>query len=249
MISEQGAQNPGHRDDRNLQRLDPISQNSEDAEESDEDPGADGPEEFVDAQGSQVADGDGRPAEEHANEGQTRLTARRFGADAGAILAPIANYWRSQRTGTNAPQDTTTQWQRRVESALVKMNAEVAALREQLEMQQDVAMHSSILRQFTLRGHNRSFAHWALGSMFSFAWTVVKHLFVDATLIALITLFMHYRGIPLERLEQTISRNIEKVRQLALLRRLEKSARNSNIKLPDAVQKTLVMRPARNRGG
>lgn len=248
-MSEQGAQNPGYRSGQPLQRLDPISQNSDDSNGEDEDPEAEVGEEFVDAQDSQIADGDARQTEETTANPQTRPVARGFGADAGAILAPIANYWRSRRMGANAPRDANSEWQRRVESALIKMNAEIAALREQLETQHQAATHSSILRPFSDRRRHHGFFAWLVGTIVSFGGAIVKHMIIDAILISSITIFMHYRGIPFEKLEQIIFRYIDGFRQLALLRRIERRARRTNIQLPVAVQRTLAMASNTPRDG
>jgi hypothetical protein len=69
-------------------------------------------------------------------------------------------------------------WRRRVEQALTKMTAEVAALREQIEMR---------------RAHNarkrRSLWAWILW-MF---WEVFKHIIFDAVLLGLLLLWMRRR--------------------------------------------------------
>jgi hypothetical protein len=86
-------------------------------------------------------------------------------------------------------------WRRRVEQALTKMTAEVAALREQIEMR---------------RTHNarkqRSLWAWVLW-MF---WAVVKHIVFDAVLLGLLLLWMRRRRD--RRLEQAVKTGFRVVR-------------------------------------
>ncbi|RSL55998.1 hypothetical protein CEP54_009075 [Fusarium duplospermum] len=69
-------------------------------------------------------------------------------------------------------------WQRRVERALTTMSAEVAALREQI----------TTGREWRAK-KERSFPAWAKW----FAWLVVKHLFADFVILAIVLLWMRKR--------------------------------------------------------
>lgn len=241
VMSEHGARDPGNHNGQGLRTVEPISQNSQHEDELEEDPEIEAREDFVDARDSQIADNDGAQSEQSEDrEQQPQTRAQKFGAEAGAIIAPIARYLRVQRGGSSNQQNQDSHWQRRIESALIKMNAEVAALREQLEMQQDAAMHSSILRPFTASRRNRGYFSWLLGSFFSVVGTIAKHLVIDALLLAALTVVMHYRGIPVERPEDVVCRWIEKVRQFTLLRRLEKRARRSNINMSPSMQRSFT---------
>ena len=79
-------------------------------------------------------------------------------------------------------------WRRRVEHALVKMTAELAALREQMESQ----------RLYAWR-RRRSFWAWMLW----LCWYSVRHVLVDAALLASVLVWMRRRGD--RRLEQSVA--------------------------------------------
>ena len=146
-MSEGGARTPGN-SGKHLQTLEPMSQPSSDGPEEEEElEQLDAEREtFVDAQDSHADEASAESAgtEEAAAAAEQEPPARSFSRDARAIIAPISNYLKSQRAAKPSGQDeTTSKWQRRIESALIKMNAEIAALREQLDMQQEAAMQSS----------------------------------------------------------------------------------------------------------
>lgn len=223
-MSKDGARNPGHTRRRSLRAIDPISQHSsEQAGDDGENPEEeDGKEEFVDAQDSQL--------DEHDNESPERpkdisKRARNFGREAGAIIAPIAKYWTSQRKDKHEPvEDANAKWQRRVESALIKMNAEMAALREQLEMQHEVMMSSSILGPFKVGRRRTGVVRWVFEFLWASAKTVLKHVLVDAMIVALITLWMNHHGVPAEKLERVIVGWVHQLRRITFIRRLERTA-------------------------
>lgn len=72
----------------------------------------------------------------------------------------------------------TTRWQRTVEHALVKMTAEIAALREQISTGREYQGKKQ--RSF------RSWVGWIL-------WMVVRHCLVDLALLGLVLLYMRKR--------------------------------------------------------
>ncbi|KAB8342904.1 hypothetical protein FH972_022501 [Carpinus fangiana] len=89
---------------------------------------------------SQIADDD-QPARSEASESdaQSRPRSRDKGGGGQGIIAPIVKYIKS--AGGSAED----RWHKRIETALIKMNTEMAALREQLEMQQEAATSRSAL--------------------------------------------------------------------------------------------------------
>ena len=200
-------------------------------------------EEFVDAQDSQISDpletGSDRNLIQTANDvgaatpSRPGQRMRQFGVDAGAMItAPIARYLRSQKNIPPNPQANdaaTVGWQRRVEEALTKTNAELAALREQIEMSQQSGA-SSILRPFSQPFKTSSnqgsrignLVRWFLRALLRLTATIMKHLFTDALIVAVLTLWMYRRGIPIERLERAILSALRRLRQVAVMRALEK---------------------------
>lgn len=81
------------------------------------------------------------------------------------------------KSRASSPKDDPAdqKWRKRVEQALVKMTAEVAALREQLEARR-LFSHS---RKYT-------FFRW----VFRFMWGSLKHIAVDLVILGLILLWM-----------------------------------------------------------
>ncbi|KAI9658193.1 MAG: hypothetical protein M1831_004040 [Alyxoria varia] len=226
-----------------LRTLVPMSQGSYDELESNNEDDVEDVEEFVDAQDSQISEpvesGNDNNVVPSANDAEAATPSRpgqrmrQFGADAGAMItAPIARYLRSQKNIPPNPQANdaaTAQWQRRVEEALTKTNAELAALREQLEMSQQHDA-SSILRPFS-QSFTKSPNHgsrignllrWFLRALLRLTATIVKHLFIDALFVAVLTLWMYRRGIPVERLERAILNAIRRLRQVVVMRALER---------------------------
>lgn len=188
-----------------------------DADEDDADNNA--REQFVDAPDSQIA-GDDRPAptESSAEEEQHQPKSRDKGGGAKGIIAPVVSYIKG--VGMSAED----KWHKRIETALIKMNTEMAALREQLEMQQEAATtRSGILGSFSnVRKKRVGWVQWLAELAWSGSVAIVRHICVNALLLVAVSLFMNYRGIPLERLEHLASRWIRRVQQLAFVRRLGK---------------------------
>lgn len=87
-------------------------------------------------------------------------------------------------------------WRRRVEQALVKMTAEIAALREQLESR-------------TVYGGRRWRGMWAW--MWWLLWVTIRHVVVDAVLLGLLVIWFRRKGDG--RLEQAAMMVVEVVRE------------------------------------
>lgn len=140
---------------RPLQVLSPVSQGDEEEmhgqeEEEEQEEEHDGEEEFVDAPISQFDDTEDLDAQDEADDPPPRRP----------------------RTTSN-PQDS--RWRKRVESALVKMTTEVAALREQLESRSYVASQRR---------------HSLLGWLLRGTWFLVKLVAVDIFLLWLVILYL-----------------------------------------------------------
>lgn len=155
-------------DDDVLRIRSPMSQSEEDGLEEEE---AEDHEEFVDAPDSQYNPNTEPEAEEAEDVGiQVNLTPQ----------PPVPENTKALIKRTAQPNDGPgdEKWKKRVEQALVKMTAEVAALREQLESR----------RLFT---HSRryKFFRW----LFRFVWGSLKHIAVDIAILALILLVLRQK--------------------------------------------------------
>ena len=163
-------------DDGPLQIKSPMSQSEEDLEE--EEAEGDHEEEFVDAPDSQY-----NPNSEHAAV-QTELRLQEpvpytpskppqrpsFIARLTPALTPAAA---PDKPSHESAADK--KWRARVEQALVKMTAEVAALREQLE-------------QRRLFSHSRKFL--ALRFVWRIVWGGLKHIAIDMVILGIVLLWM-----------------------------------------------------------
>ncbi|KAJ4378699.1 hypothetical protein N0V86_005570 [Didymella sp. IMI 355093] len=179
-------------DDQPLQIKSPMSQSEEDleAEEADIEAQED---EFVDAPDSQYAlalyrqgamDHNLSEAPSHPpprskpqpqRPAQSRQTSRR-NIDAPIPLPSLAA---PDQNTKDTPSAADLKWRRRVESSLMKMTAEVAALREQLEAR----------RLFTHKPHYRFFR-----AIWRFVWASVKHVAVDLLVLVLVLGVLRRRG-------------------------------------------------------
>ena len=177
-------------DDKPLQMKSPMSQSEEELEE--EEAEIDQEEEFVDAPDSQY-----NPTSEDAGVQtdfqnlirqnpipiSTPTPARRIRSILPQPI-PMPNFTgRRAKEGLNE-SPTDQKWRKRVEQALVKMTAEVAALREQLEARR-LFSHSPHYRFF--RGIWRIF------------WSGMKHIIIDALIVGLVLLWLRRKKN--ERLE------------------------------------------------
>jgi len=143
-----------HQDDGPLQLRSPMSQSEE------EDLDDQGEEEFVDAQDSQYnPNTEPESAGPHAEGGAE---------DSYAKAAPNPSPPR-----TKSPSND--KWRKRVERALVKMTAEIAALREQLEQ-----------RRLFAPTPREKFFRW----IFKSGWWLVKHISIDMIILGIILLWM-----------------------------------------------------------
>lgn len=135
--------------------MSPVSQSQEEQAEAEE------REEFVDAPDSQIAE------ELPPNEGS-------LASKAGPTTAEPPGT-PSKKPSVPGSPNKDPRWRRRMESALVRMTAEVAALREQLE-QRRLFAHSRRYRFVKFIG--------------SVVWFVIKHIAVDVVILGIFLLWM-----------------------------------------------------------
>ncbi|KAH7089436.1 acyl CoA binding protein-domain-containing protein [Paraphoma chrysanthemicola] len=173
-------------DDPPLRVKSPMSQSEEELEEEEAEIDR---EEFVDAPDSQY-----NPNSEHVDEGvQTDLDLIRqnpMPVDTPtpaprmrSLLPqsiPMPNFTLTPSAPAAPPYESAAdkKWRGRVEQALQKMTAEVAALREQLEAR----------RLFSHSPHYRLFR-----GIWRWAWAAVKHLAVDVFILGIVLLWMRRR--------------------------------------------------------
>ncbi|KAK6354941.1 hypothetical protein TWF696_004069 [Orbilia brochopaga] len=123
-----------------------------------------------------------------------RSTAAALSSSSSAAAAAAAAASR-----TPNPHSTTqnyARWKQRVEVALTKMTAELAAMREQL----DVARTSAATVNVNIpRGRLNWLRRWISWGV----WLVVKHLFVDAVVLGVLVVWMRRRGD--RRVEHVVS--------------------------------------------
>ena len=161
-----------------------------------------GPEQEVDSRGLRVlrpvSDGD----EEDLDEGDDFEEAR------SGLTDDEANGEDALRTRQSSGRDLDVRnrkWRKRVEQALIRMTAEVAALREQLEAR----------RVFQGQPRQRLFA-WVVW----ITWATIKHVSIDATLLTLLYLWFKWKDD--SRLEMGLKILIKavtrKIRRLRILR-------------------------------
>jgi hypothetical protein len=141
-----------------LRVMSPMSQSQEDEAEAEE------REEFVDAPDSQTHDD------------AVMISSKVSGAEGGAQQdspAPPPAVIDSQITAGSPSRDP--RWRRRMEAAMVRMTAEIAALREQLENRR---LFASSRRYRVMR------------FLASIAWFAVKHIAVDVVVLGIVLLWM-----------------------------------------------------------
>ncbi|WPH04329.1 Hypothetical protein R9X50_00721800 [Acrodontium crateriforme] len=150
-------------DKRAMRILSPVSQADEEEERDDEEE-ADG-EEFVDAPVSQVDnDEDHHAVDEASNSGFVR-----------------------PRIPQSPSNSSDVRWRKRIESSLIKLTTEVAALREQLESR---------------RFFSRRQKHSALGWIFRLSWWAVQLVVTNAAILWIVILYMRRKKDP--RLEGAV---------------------------------------------
>ncbi|KAF1844486.1 uncharacterized protein K460DRAFT_335227 [Cucurbitaria berberidis CBS 394.84] len=180
-----GKANDGDIDDQPLRVKSPMSQSEEDLEEEEAEIER---EEFVDAPDSQY-----NPNAEDVGVQTDLQNLRRqqpipMGTPTPAprmrsivpqpIPMPAFTSIPATKAAATAPQHESAadqKWRKRVEQALVKMTAEVAALREQLEAR----------RLFSHSPHYRLFR-----GLWRWAWAAIKHFAVDAFILCIVLLWM-----------------------------------------------------------
>jgi len=138
----------------------PLSQSQEEELEEEEDEG----EEFVDAPDSQAADPPPR-----------NIDAEISSPSRNDRESPPQEEWPKRRKSSNGSSARDDKWRKRMEGALMKMTAEVAALREQLESR----------RLFT---HTLQFR--ILRFITQSVWGLVKHVSFDVILLGAVLLWL-----------------------------------------------------------
>ncbi len=180
----------GEEDDKPLQLKSPMSQSEEELEE--EEAEIDQEEEFVDAPDSQY-----NPTSEDAGvqtDFQNLIRQQPIPISTPTPIPrirsilpqpiPMPNFsGRRAKEGVNE-SPTDQKWRKRVEQALVKMTAEVAALREQLEAR----------RLFSHSPHYRFFR-----GVWRFLWSAMKHIIIDALVLSVVLFILRKKKN--ERLE------------------------------------------------
>jgi hypothetical protein len=174
-------------DDRPLQIKSPMSQSEEELEEEEAEIDRD---EFVDAQDSQY-----NPNSEDVDAGvqtdaslirrdpmpeSTPTPAPRMRSLLPQSI-PMPNFTSTPTPAAVGPQHESAadkKWRARVEQAIVKMTAEVAALREQLEAR----------RLFSHSPHYR-----LLRGVWRWVWASLKHVAVDVFILGVVLLWMRRR--------------------------------------------------------
>lgn len=245
-MSERGSRNPRRDDEKakgtdgsRLRVLSPISQSQQgDGEDEDGDPEV---ERFVDAPDSQIGmnDNEAHSSSERderddksSPERQRRSSqhqARQKVSAAGAMIGPIAKYFTMQKQETQKMEDQTGKWQRRMEGALIKMNAEMAALREQLDWQsehQRSSMYESLVHPFSRRSRRRGVLRLIFDPIIGLFTLIAKHAAINLAIVAVIIMVMHYKGIPVERLEDLINSWIRTIQQLRIMQRFKRVQRS-----------------------
>lgn len=185
-----------------------MSQSEEELEEEEEEEPV---EEFVDAPDSQYNPNTEPEAEEDEDDNDHEIHAPTT-----PTPNPRPRLHPSQPTNHSSrripppapdPSRPDTKWRKRVESALVKMTAEVAALREQLESR----------RLFT---HSRRYNFFRF--VFRFFWAALKHVAVDIFILGILLAWMRAKGD--RRLEGVvrgvIGDALERVRRVRVARLL-----------------------------
>ncbi|KAF2423183.1 hypothetical protein EJ08DRAFT_682408 [Tothia fuscella] len=153
------------RDADGLHILSPMSQNQEEEVEEDE------AEEFVDAPDSQIAEPPPRN-----NRVSLMSQESDISQNSRSIAGPGEERPKTRRKSSGLSRSSNDdKWRKRIESSLIKMTAEVAALREQLETRRLFA-HTLRFRVFRF--------------LSKFVWGIVKHLAMDVFLLGLVLLWL-----------------------------------------------------------
>jgi hypothetical protein len=157
---EQRLRNEKRKSGDPMRVISPLSQSQEEELEAEEDEN----EEFVDAPDSQMADPPPR-----------MIDAEISSPSRNERESPPGEEWPKPRRKSAGGSVKEDKWRKRVESALVKMTAEIAALREQLESRRlfTHTLRFRILRFFTTA-----------------VWGLVKHVAMDVVILAIILLWM-----------------------------------------------------------
>ena len=113
-----------------------------------------------------------------SQDDEDEIEAERRMEHGGETAGEGDEYKDDEYDGPDKAKRRTKKWQRRVESALVKMTAEMAALREQIETGRDWRVR-----------RQRSIGAW-LGWLI---WVTLRHFLLDAVLLGLLLVWMRKR--------------------------------------------------------
>ncbi|KAK6361542.1 hypothetical protein TWF730_005262 [Orbilia blumenaviensis] len=123
----------------------------------------------------------------HLSSSQFTTTKKSLAALSSSGSTPHTNQQQQQPSGQNTRENPHyTRWKHRVEVALTKMTAEVAALREQLDVARNLNSSGVNLSRGRLNWLRR-WLGWGI-------WTVLKHIVIDAILLGVIVVWMRKRG-------------------------------------------------------
>jgi hypothetical protein len=148
-----------------LRVISPLSQSNADEAEEEEEEG----EEFVDAPDSQMAD---EPPPTRALNNRDSLLSQISSISQISQNPPGAD---GSRPKPRRKSSDDTRWRKRIETSLIKLTAEVAALREQLESRR-------------LFGHTLRFRIFR--SITTFIWGAAKHFAINVILLGLVLLWL-----------------------------------------------------------
>ncbi|KAK6539017.1 hypothetical protein TWF694_010564 [Orbilia ellipsospora] len=120
------------------------------------------------------------------NMSSSQYTATKKSATGAAAFSSGTSSPNTQQQQQGNGNHHYNRWKQRVEVALTKMTAEVAALREQL----DVARTLNAANVNLSRGRLNWLKRWISWGV----WIVVKHLVIDAILLSVLVMWMRKRG-------------------------------------------------------
>ncbi|KAK6536616.1 hypothetical protein TWF281_000843 [Arthrobotrys megalospora] len=123
----------------------------------------------------------------HMSSSQFTTAKKSLAAMSSSGSSPHTQQQQQQSNGGAARENPHyTRWKHRVEVALTKMTAEVAALREQLDVARNLNANSMNLSRGRLNWLRR-WISWGI-------WMVLKHIVIDAILLGVLVVWMRKRG-------------------------------------------------------
>ncbi|KAK6503142.1 hypothetical protein TWF481_008177 [Arthrobotrys musiformis] len=124
----------------------------------------------------------------HLSSSQFTTTKKSLAAlsSTGSMPHPTSHPQQQPTNGQSSRENAHyTRWKHRVEVALTKMTAEVAALREQLDVARNLNGNMNLSRGRL--GWLRRWIGWGV-------WTVLKHIVIDAIILGVLVVWMRKRG-------------------------------------------------------